>query len=774
MKKLVKIVILAALIAAVNISAQNVWNGTGDENWYWNNPSQDEFTITTAEQLAGLAQMVNDGYVMKDKTFTLGADIMLNDTLNWKNWGTTAPARTWKPIGMGSSFQGTFDGAGHVIGGVYINTTSDNQGLFGGVAGAIRNLGVVASYVRGNTSVGGLAGSNSGNITDCYATGNVTGTGQGSIGGLVGYGASNSDITNCYATGNVTGTNRGNVGGLVGSQTNNGSMEGWRASRIFNCYATGNVSGTGGNVGGLVGIDRGGSIAYCYATGNVSRTYHNNDTGYERTGGGLVGHNSGSIVNCYATGNISRNGNVNDIFGGLVGHNNGSIVNCYATGNVSGTGGNYVGGLAGYNYGNIANCYYDRQTSGQSDVGKGMGLTTTEMKDITLVDKLNMGVIANNNLGWFYVAGDYPTFSYTRPSGTVADYFANGDGTQNNPYIIQTPEQLENLYIFVNTGKTFEGEYVKLGDNIMLNDTTNWQNWSTTAPANAWTQIGNNRNQFSGAFDGGGYVIGGVYINNSNSYQGLFGYVGSGGTIRNLGVVASYFVGSGSGGLVGYNSGSITNCYATGNVRGYRELGGLVGYNYYGSIAYCYATGNVVGSLTYGGLVGRNDYDGGTINKCYYDKTTSGINDVYGRTTTEMKRQVTYAGWDFENIWAIDATINNGYPYLLMREAPSSVRDAKKSDSRYGVRFKDNIVKDKLEIADVMLPNDKTVEINVAIYDNTGNVVWSKTQRGKETVWDLTNSYGRIVANGSYLVIVEAKDKNGKSYWYSAKVVVKR
>jgi hypothetical protein len=522
-----------------------------------------------------------------------------------------------------------------------------------------------------------------------------------------------------------------------------------------------------------------------------------------------VGENYGSIVNCYATGNVEGS-NV----GGLVGNNLfGSITNCYAAGNVEGSGGGLVGwdNTATANIGGITNCYFDSQTSGQNDVGKGTGLTTSEMKSQWLVDKLNMGAAANNadnNLrGWVYRAGDYPTFSNARPLVTISDYLPNGDGTQNNPYIIQTPEQLEYFSVFVNTGKTFSGEYIKLGANIMLNDTTDWRNWATTAPARTWTPIGTSSEYFRGTFDGAGYVVGGVYINNTSDAQGLFGCVDSGGVIRNLGVAASYVKGGNSvGGLTGSNNGSIANCYVAGNVSGIGgSVGGLVGNNggigsyscsiancyaagtvsgsnYIGglaginggSIINCYATGTVSGSNYVGGLVGENYY--GYIFYCYYDSQTSGQSDEgkgIPKTTTEMKQQTTYnGGWDFVDIWGIDAAINNGYPYLLIRSGSTPIHETVKS-RKFGVLLEKSLVSQEARIS-VITPEQS--QINLVIYDNLGNAVFEKSgvRNNTDIVWDLTNKAGRKVADGSYLIIAEARVANGKIYRYSTKVGVKR
>jgi len=251
----------------ITAQAQTIWDGTADVSWY--NTSETSFTITTAEQLAGLAQIVNgtaSGMSEDDftgKTITLGSNIALNNTTNWQNWGNVAPANSWTAIGttrFAREFAGTFDGAGFVISGVYINSSSV-QGLFGNIVsgGTIKNLGVTASYVKGNTNVGGLVGANVlGTITNCYSTGNVVGDNIGidrNVGGLVGF--NSGTITNSYATGTVqvmwrSGSNS-SVGGLVGSHV---------LGAITNSYATGNVLGVGS--GGLVGETGNGAITNSY------------------------------------------------------------------------------------------------------------------------------------------------------------------------------------------------------------------------------------------------------------------------------------------------------------------------------------------------------------------------------------------------------------------------------------------------------------------------------------------------------------------------------
>jgi hypothetical protein len=295
---------------------------------------------------------------------------------------------------------------------------------------------------------------------------------------------------------------------------------------------------------------------------------------------------------------------------------------------------------------------------------------------------------------------------------------------------ITTAEQLREFATLVNNRKNFNGKIITLANDIDLNGSADNQ-W--TPPGKYSHGNGTSYTSFDGTFDGKGHIVRGLYIDNENSYQGLFGIVGSKGLIRNLGIVDAYVKGGMFvGGLAGSNEGMITNCYVTGNVLGDGSYvgglvglngglfdglnggdilisyaaanvvsvgefaGGLVGYNILGEIKNSYSTGSVTAYNHVGGLAGgiqlctiSNSYatgsvverkidnsyvgglvgyysEGGEITNCYYDRETSGRNDVKGtpKTTDEMKRQTTYIDWDFTNIWAINSAKNNGYPYL--------------------------------------------------------------------------------------------------------------
>jgi len=122
------------------------------------------------------------------------------------------------------------------------------------------------------------------------------------------------------------------------------------------------------------------------------------------------------------------------------------------------------------------------------------------------------------------------------------------------------------------------------------------------------------------------------------------------------------------------------NCYALGSVNGTNgaynadRVGGLAGCIIQGSITNSYALGSVTGSGDYiGALTGRGAGLGATdgIFNAFYNAANwqSGFNTLgTSKNTTELKTESTFTsvGWDFENIWAIDAGKNNGYPYLLV------------------------------------------------------------------------------------------------------------
>jgi len=324
-----------------------------------------------------------------------------------------------------SSASGTIDGLYKDTSGNY--TQANNGGLVGTNDGAIidshsdviitnaasdvggiaaKNFNIISnSYATGDLidvgAAGGLVGSmhtkTFGDYTTLpiieksYATGNITNSGEGFVGGLVDFVASSTDapaiIIDSYATGNVN-SDRAFVGGLVGyaQGQDNGPVF------ILNSYSKGDVKGDG-YVGGLIGAAESYIIIETsFASGDVNGA---SESGRTTTSGnytgGLIGRNyGGDINNSFASGNVYG---INYV-GGLTGYSKSiNYKNVYSVGNVKGV--TYVGGLNGYNdtyysglitsgvitggSSSILNSYWNTQTSGQSTSAGGTGRTTAEM-----------------------------------------------------------------------------------------------------------------------------------------------------------------------------------------------------------------------------------------------------------------------------------------------------------------------------------------------------------------------------------------------------------
>ena len=202
----------------------------------------------------------------------------------------TAPTTAYTD-GVVHIFSGTLEGLGHTITGLTINAPKvSDVGLIDYLGGVIRDLALSGGSVSGANYAGGLAGENSGTISQSYSTGAVNGSSY--AGGLAG--VNFGTINRSYSTGAVSGSTY--VGGLVGANY----------GPISQSYATGKVNGSAA-VGGLAGNNNS-TISQSYATGAASGS---------RTVGGLVGANNGPISQSYATGAVSGTYYV----GGLVGDN---------------------------------------------------------------------------------------------------------------------------------------------------------------------------------------------------------------------------------------------------------------------------------------------------------------------------------------------------------------------------------------------------------------------------------------------------------------------
>ncbi len=159
------------------------------------------------------------------------------------------------------------------------------------------------------------------------------------------------------------------------------------------------------------------------------------------------------------------------------------------------------------------------------------------------------------------------------------------------------------------------------------------------------------------------------------------------------------------GGFVGKNeSTGITDSFATGNATAAEFVGGFAGYNTYsdGTMTGCYSTGKVTGDSYFtGGFIGG--ITGGTISSCYWNKETAGVSEgiggvpqegmtCYGKTTTEMKTATTYEGWDFETVWTLTPSNNDGYPQHRWYEGDASVNSVTKDKPQTTVMLSEDAI----------------------------------------------------------------------------------
>ena len=243
--------------------------------------SNGSYTVTSADGLMNIAELVNGG--KSDINITLTADIDLT-------------GKDWTPIGTDydNSYKGTFDGGGHTITGLTFTTNDEYAGLFGWLnrAGTVKNVVMEGVQITSNQiyggSIGGVVGSGWGTIENCSVSGSVSGTVY--VGGVVGVQIGGS-ITGCSSSATVKGTV--DVGGVAG-QTNS-------SATLTACYATGNViieMDPKKNIAGgsLVGMNAGSSLLACYATGNVTST--GSSTGYMHIGG-FLGNNYTTVTAGY-------------------------------------------------------------------------------------------------------------------------------------------------------------------------------------------------------------------------------------------------------------------------------------------------------------------------------------------------------------------------------------------------------------------------------------------------------------------------------------------
>ena len=247
--------------AAFAADSTAAWDGTADTSWYTDHKTDTEYHFTTAEQLAGLAQLVNDktaSVSFEGKTIYLDNDLDLSGS-------------QWTPIGDGSNherfFAGTFDGQHHKIMNLYHHYTGDElvrNGLFGVVSdgGTLKNLLVIDADIASNDGslLAGILADwvNGGTVENCYTSGKIeNNVGDKMVGGLIGQCTWSTQVKGCGSDAAVVSTEDSSehadtVGGLIGQWENSAD-----SSSITDCWFGGSVSCENiySAVGGILGAN---------------------------------------------------------------------------------------------------------------------------------------------------------------------------------------------------------------------------------------------------------------------------------------------------------------------------------------------------------------------------------------------------------------------------------------------------------------------------------------------------------------------------------------
>lgn len=413
---------------------------------------------------------------------------------------------------------------------------------------------------------------------------------------------------------------------------------------------------------------------------------------------GLLAGNmkGGRITACCASGKVSAKTHV----GVLAGCADGDISDSYVMGSVTSTSGSaYAGGAVGYYAaGTMKNCYAVCQVS-RGGNGIACATSASAVKDSYFdllvaagrsTDKYNTGKLTmsmmcrelyeNWDFGTVWDIREGSSYPFLRCFGkpdeeiTVPDGIS-GLGTEENPYLITKPEAFKYIPYDMSA-------YYKLACDLDLGGAT-------------VTPVGSIETPFTGCFDGDGYAVKNFKVNGRN-YMGLFGYTKNAVLKRlraedaEISTDASY-----AGILVGYvKEGSVSECCATGSIKGKAYIGGLIGSATGAQARDCHASAIVEpisNGRAIGGLLGFTDTSTiencyaacrvgkggygfayvytsapGTTTSSYFDSLSEpdAVSDSWnrGKLTGPLVRKDFFKDWDFETIW--DITDGEAYPRL--------------------------------------------------------------------------------------------------------------
>ena len=478
----------------------------------------------------------------------------------------------------------------------------------------IRNCHVEGEMRATQSSSNGLVGTNKGLIENCSATVNTNLQGGAAF---VGTNEANGVIRNCTSSGFMRCT-MGNGAGFA--DTNYGLIENCTAHVDIHALG-GPDSGTnaaGGHTfryrsgAGFV-MNNSGIIRACAALGNLAAEGTSvNSVWSSNISGFAYSNNNGQIESCYCTGELRDvsdstasgscatmiqfvylNGEGNS--SSVAGCSTGSCINCFSasrciTKSDESRWLNSVHGfLCAYNkdceyaeQSKQINCYFNQDglpTPTTNHLGgewQGTGVSLDHIKSQAFVDTLNKVAQFMGTHLWQYNAGGVPTPTATIATQNSEAFFAGGDGSKTNPFLISNKDQLTNVSWLVEHGYDFRGKYLKQTADIALNQP--FEQWEYEMPTQ-WKPIGTNERKncrfsraydatFYGNYDGNWHEVQNMYIDNIEMYQGLFGKIGDHVTIRNLGVTGAYIRACSFGILAGEaGDGNFIQCWVSGDAQ---------------------------------------------------------------------------------------------------------------------------------------------------------------------------------------------------------------
>lgn len=355
--------------------------------------------------------------------------------------------------------------------------------------------------------------------------------------------------------------------------------------------------------------------------------------------------------------------------GGIAGYSeNSEITNCFFIGTVSGT---YTNGIANEDIigGTVKNCYF------QSDSTDINARTEKQFKSGEVAELLNMLPNGGTQEVWGQTIGAdaYPC-ALTSDNKVIRDYtnlgwhnHTNGTTEDNCPNCVKTPKQengvyqistIQELYWFSayvnNTDSSIKAE---LANNITVNEDISAQNRII------WTPAGTGSKPFTGTFDGKGHIISGLVKENSTEPVGLFGVIGSGAEVSNVGVVNCIFSSTDvAGGIAGINEGTITDSYIYNISPG---NGALIAASGTGKTDNCFVLNNTDKSAEIAYKLNRSSQTWGC--KIGDDKLPTAINEAnrvyFGKTYHNHDRNTLYCN-DCCDFILTKPTEENGW-YLI-------------------------------------------------------------------------------------------------------------